>query len=59
MQRNIKNNKNSALISQYPHKFLQRLQEGSIIIKTGICEITIYFCSFTTVENVAHHFIKC
>ena len=44
MDRNIKNNKNSTLIPQYPHKI------------SDICDITIYFCNFTTIENITFHF---
>ena len=28
-------------------------------MKTDISEITIYSCSFTIVENITCHFIKC
>ena len=37
MDQNIKNNKNSALIPQYTY--------------TDICDITVYFCSFTIIEK--------
>ena len=46
MYRNIKNNKNSAFIPHYMYKFVWNH------IKSDICEITTYFCSFTVVENV-------
>ena len=46
MYRNIKNNKNSAFIPHYMYKFVWNH------IKSHICEITTYFCSFTVVENV-------
>ena len=48
MDQNIENNKNSALIPQYCHKFLWTCKRA--YIKTDICEIAIYFCSFTIIE---------
>ena len=44
MNQDIKNNKNSALVHQYTHKFILSCKRA--YNKTDICEITIYFCCF-------------
>ena len=51
IDQNIKNSENRALVPQYTHKFLL----GSLL-KLTFCEITIYFYSFTSKNNVTYHY---
>ena len=56
MNRKVKNNKTVNLCLNTSINVI-RAAKGQHI-KTDICEVTIYFCSFAIIENVTYHFDK-